>query len=590
MSLPSSKGSKGATQAEVVLQPQLKSCLVNLPSSLVSVLVNANTVAQNVVVELSFRQPAPPSEKPNTSSSQPRSIYLGWTGMQSQTRLAPIVSRNGIQGTRGSAARQDQDVPTVELDSTLARVLGIANGLKVAVNLHIDPPQAHTVNIEPLTPTDWDIIELHARFLETNFLSQVRALPNPAFSGAQAQRHPLTLHLTPTSTANILVTSLSPAPPSTQAFVKISPDAEVIVAPKTRQPRSSDRSSRSVASTSRKSVGGRSNASTVRHPATREEPPTRPPLFLRGVDRAIAAEYFDEEHPDDADKGLRVWLDSDHLLSKSLKGLTWVSVSIVRPASLEEPVNPQKQAMDAEKAASKVVARLCTWNDAPDSQHAALSSSLCAAVGSSGLVGGIVRIEGAPPQLPKTASAMKKESKEKESVVKTLRVFPFGTAQSNVLKFGGESAAEKEAAVRKLKAIFGDGQNGSGLLEGPLTDGMLLPAETDKSKDHAWPGGILRFDPPPSSTEEHPAKKPADWLMGAERKLTIEVQPEIAKPSDLTRGTPGHAIPESPPEMVGIDTLTAELESHLAHSSSILLTGGLGSGKTSLAHLLANKL
>ncbi|KAG9860973.1 AAA-domain-containing protein, partial [Aureobasidium melanogenum] len=590
MSLPSSKGSKGATQAEVVLQPQLKSCLVNLPSSLVSVLVNANTVAQNVVVELSFRQPAPPSEKPNTSSSQPRSIYLGWTGMQSQTRLAPIVSRNGIQGTRGSAARQDQDVPTVELDSTLARVLGIANGLKVAVNLHIDPPQAHTVNIEPLTPTDWDIIELHARFLETNFLSQVRALPNPAFSGAQAQRHPLTLHLTPTSTANILVTSLSPAPPSTQAFVKISPDAEVIVAPKTRQPRSSDRSSRSVASTSRKSVGGRSNASTVRHPATREEPPTRPPLFLRGVDRAIAAEYFDEEHPDDADKGLRVWLDSDHLLSKSLKGLTWVSVSIVRPASLEEPVNPQKQAMDAEKAASKVVARLCTWNDAPDSQHAALSSSLCAAVGSSGLVGGIVRIEGAPPQLPKTASAMKKESKEKESVVKTLRVFPFGTAQSNVLKFGGESAAEKEAAVRKLKAIFGDGQNGSGLLEGPLTDGMLLPAETDKSKDHAWPGGILRFDPPPSSTEEHSAKKPADWLMGAERKLTIEVQPEIAKPSDLTRGTPGHAIPESPPEMVGIDTLTAELESHLAHSSSILLTGGLGSGKTSLAHLLANKL
>jgi peroxin-1 len=109
--------------------------------------------------------------------------------MQSQTRLAPIVSRNGIQGTRG-AARQDQDVASIELDTTLARVLGITNGLKVAVNLHIDPPQAHTVNIEPLTPTDWDIIELHARFLEMNFLSQVRALPSPAFSGAQSQRHP----------------------------------------------------------------------------------------------------------------------------------------------------------------------------------------------------------------------------------------------------------------------------------------------------------------------------------------------------------------------------------------------------------------
>ncbi|KAH0290908.1 AAA-domain-containing protein, partial [Aureobasidium sp. EXF-3399] len=588
MSLPLSKSSKSATQAEIVLQPQLKSCLVNLPSSLVSVLVNANTVAQNVVVELSFRQPTSPTDKPNASSSQPRSIYLGWTGMQSQTRLAPIVSRNGIQGTRGNATRQDQDVAAVELDSTLARVLGITNGLKVAVNLHIDPPQAHTVNIEPLTPTDWDIIELHARFLEMNFLSQVRALPNPAFS--EAQRHPLTLHLTPTSTANILVTTLSPAPSSNQAFVKISPDAEVIVAPKTRQPRSSDRSSRSVASTSRKSVGGRSNASTVRHPATRDELPTRPPLFLRGVDRAIAAEYFDEEEAGDADKGLRIWLDNDHLLSKSLKGVTWVSVSVVRPASLEEPVNPQKQAMDSEKAASKIVARLSGWSDAPDSQHAALSSMLCAAMGSPGLVGGIVRIEAAPPQLPKTTSAMKKESKEKESVVKNLRIFPFGTAQSNILKFGGESTAEKEAAVRKLKAIFDDSHDGSGLLEGPLTDGMLLPAEADKNKDHAWPGGILRFDPSPTSTEEHPIKKSADWLIGAERKLTIEVQPEIAKPSDLTRGNIGHDMPESPPEMVGIDVLTAELERHLSHSSSILLTGGLGSGKTSLAHLLANRL
>ncbi|KAI5251426.1 AAA-domain-containing protein [Aureobasidium subglaciale] len=588
MSLASARGTKGATPAEVVLQPQLKSCLVNLPSSLVSVLVNANTVAQNVVVELSFRQAAPPGDK--STASQARSVYLGWTGMQSQTRLAPIVSRNGIQGTRGNAARQDQDVAAVELDSTLARVLGISDGLKVGVNLHIDPPQAHTVNIEPLTPTDWDIIELHARFLETNFLSQVRALPNPHFAGNHTPRHPLTLHLTPTSSANILVTTLSPAPASTQAFVKISPDAEVIVAPKTRQSRSSDRSSRSVASTSRKSVGGRSTASTVRHPATREEAPTRPPLFLRGVDRAVAAEYFDEEEPKDADKGLRIWVDSDHLLSKSLKGVTWVSVSVVRPASLEEPVDPQTQAMDAEKVASKIVARLYAWEDAPDSQHTALSSLLLAATGSSGLVGGIVRIEAAPPQLPKTTSAMKKESKEKDVVVKGLRVFPFGTAQSNGLKFGGESTAEKEAAARKLRLIFGDGQDGSSLLDGPLTDGMLLPAETDKTKDHAWPGGILRFDPSPSSTEEHPMKKSADWLMGTERRLTIEVQPEIAKPSDLTRGTPGHDIPTSPPEMVGIETLTAELESHLLHSSSILLTGGLGSGKTSLAHLLANRL
>jgi peroxin-1 len=507
--------------------------------------------------------------------------------MQSHSKLAPLVSRNGIQGTRGNAARQDHHVATVEIDATFARLLGISDGLKVSLTLHVDPPQAHTVNIEPLTPTDWDMIELHARFLEMNFLSQVRALPNPAFS---SQPHPLTLHLTPTSTVNVLVTSLDPAPSSTQPFVKISPEAEVIVAPKTRQPRSSDRDGRSVASAGRKSVGGRSNASTVRRPALRDETISRPPIFLRAVDRAVATDYFDDDEPKDADKGLRVWADSHHLLTKSLKGANHVSVTLVRPASLEEPTNPQNQALDTEKPASKIVARLCAWDDAPDSQHAALSSALCAALASSGLVGGIVRIEAAPAQLPKTTSAMKKESKDKDVVVKTLRIFPFGTSQSTSLKFGGDSTAEKEAAARKVKSIFGHGENGSGLLEGPLTDGMILPAEVDGNKDHAWPGGILRFDPPPNSTDEHPMKKPADWLLGADRKLTIEIRPEIAKPSHLAPGNPGHDIPSSPPEMVGIEPIIAELYNYLTHSSSVLLTGGLGSGKTALTHLLANRL
>ncbi|KAK4913754.1 hypothetical protein LTR28_013734, partial [Elasticomyces elasticus] len=180
--------------------------------------------------------------------------------MQSQHRLAPIVGGDGVGNGRSSGA---QDVATVEMDATFGRLLGLAEGQKVGISLHVDPPQAHTIHIEPLTATDWEIIELHARFLEMNFLSQVRALPNPAYASS-GPSHPLTLHLTPTSTANIAVTSLLPAPPASQPFVKISPDAEVIVAPKTRQTasRSSARDTRSVASTSRKSVGGRSNTST----------------------------------------------------------------------------------------------------------------------------------------------------------------------------------------------------------------------------------------------------------------------------------------------------------------------------------------
>lgn len=49
--------------------------------------------------------------------------------MQSQNKLAPIVGKNGIN--RSGGARQEQDVATVEIDATLGRMLGIADGQKV---------------------------------------------------------------------------------------------------------------------------------------------------------------------------------------------------------------------------------------------------------------------------------------------------------------------------------------------------------------------------------------------------------------------------------------------------------------------------
>ena len=127
------KSTTSGAQAEVALLPNLKSCLLNLPSTLVQLLLNSNTVAQNVVVELSFRGPAGPNADPKQKAQGvPRSVYMGWTGMQSQTRLAPVVGREGIAGSRG--VRQEQDVPTVEVDSTFARLVGLSEGVKVCLD------------------------------------------------------------------------------------------------------------------------------------------------------------------------------------------------------------------------------------------------------------------------------------------------------------------------------------------------------------------------------------------------------------------------------------------------------------------------
>lgn len=446
------------------------------------------------------------------------------------------------------------------------------------MSLHLDPPQAHTVNIEPLTATDWEIIELHAHFLEMNFLSQIRALPNPA----AGQSHALTLHLTPTSTANVTVTSLTPAPASTQAFVKISPDAEVIVAPKTRQasrPAGSTKDSRSVASASRRSEGGRSTKSAVRHKSTHDDEKARPPIFLRGVTRALENEWFEDGVHGMEDEGLRVWLDREHLLSKTLRGVAWVAITIIKPAGLQEPTDPQSQAPPDSFPASKIVAKLCAWEDAPDARHVALSSLLCAALGSETLVGGIVRIDPAPSPLPKTASALKEPSQQagKDAIVRRLRITPFTSAQASKaagFKFGGESKTEREEAAQRMKALYG-----KALFEGPLTDSMMLPAK------EGWPGGVLDFEPTPPGD---PSKARTNWLLGADKKLDVSVQPETARPK--LAQPPGEPLPAKVPVMVGIDALVSQTRSSLLHTSSVLLTGGLGSGKTCLAQLLAHHL
>ena len=497
--------------------------------------------------------------------------------MQSKRRLAALVDRNGL---RNSPAASQQDIAAVEVDATFARLIALNEGQKVGIQLHLDPPQAHTVNIEPLTPVDWEMIELHAQFLELNFLSQIRALPNP-----QAQTpHPLTLHLSPTTTANIVVTSLAPAPPAASLFVKISPDAEVIVAPKTRQKSdrsSANRESRSVGAASRKS--GKSAASTVRRRSGRDEAASKGAVFLRGVDRSVAKEWFDEEEDADTD-GLKIWVDKDLLLTKALRGATWVSVAVIKPAGLQEPVDMSKE-QDQEKAAARVVARMGTWEDAPDSRHVALSTDLCKVLGFEGFTGGLVRIEGAPSQTPKpsaikSSNAAPKDSKE--AVVKSIKVLPFSTAASlsnASLRFGGESKQEQEEAIQRLKTIYG---KKNGLLDGPVTDGMILPPVTDS--ESSWQGGIVKFEPSQPSSG-------ISWVLFPERKPTIELGSEIAAPSSWAKGwQQGDPLPKSSPELVGIDPLIDQLRSHLTHNSSVLLSGGLGAGKSQCAQLLAHQL
>lgn len=124
-----------SSQAEIVLLPSLKNCLLNLPSSLVGLLLNSNAVVQNVVVELSFRRAEGSSSDSKTKGpGEQQSIFLGWTGMRSQTRTGSIIRRDG-------SGRQEAETPAVEMDATYARLLGLAEGTKVRIKAAISPLQ-----------------------------------------------------------------------------------------------------------------------------------------------------------------------------------------------------------------------------------------------------------------------------------------------------------------------------------------------------------------------------------------------------------------------------------------------------------------
>ena len=316
------------------------------------------------------------------------------------------------------------------------------------------------------------------------------------------------------------------------------------------------------------------------------------PLFLRPVDRSACSEYFDGD-THDSTQSLTAWTDRDVMATKSLKGVEWICVSVIKPSGLESPLDPQQQqkkkntdSADAGKPAKKVVAKLLEWDDAPDCQHIALSSALCSALGAIDILGGLVRVEPAPPPIQRSS-------------IKALYVHPFqhrGQQQSAGFRFGGERLLKDEAAVVQIKTLLegGDGKHMS-ILDGPLTNGLALPKSSQSDRFVSWQGGLLRFgfatskEEPTTSLQE--TQKLA-WVMGSEIKQHLELRQEIINPYEIDEISHRQIDPLPPKRgnLIGVQSSVQQLFSHLSHCSSVLLTGGLGSGKSSMACQIAHQL
>jgi len=303
----------------------------------------------------------------------------------------------------------------------------------------------------------------------------------------------------------------------------------------------------------------------------------------------MCSEEFDDVDLNGRDDGLKIWVNQDVLAGKDLIGVEWACVSIVEPSGLQATMDAQQhqrirdqESTAAGKHASKLIAKLESWFGVLDTHHAVLSTALAGALGADRMVGGIIRLEIAP-----SAAA--------RGTVRGLKIYPFiqvSMRRKERLKFGGETRSTRESAAEKLRAMFGgNGDANTGVLGGPITDGLVLLKSDVLECSDTWNGGLLRFDPPGSIADGE--KSNFRWLRGGpDTNLNIEVQQEIVNPYELRKpATPDtDTLPLLIPSLAGVEDIVSRAELHLVHHSSLLLTGGLGSGKTSIAQLVGHLL
>lgn len=361
----------------------LKSCLVNLPQSLTRSLAVKNVPAQKVVVVISH--------------ATTKSSFCGWSGHTSSNSKA------------------------IELDPAFARNLGLTEGSEVSIDIKIEPREADVIWVEPQTTDDWEIMELHASFLELNLINQIRAV---SFS------HPLTLYLNTHTKATIVVKKIEPELKAGEDFAKISEFAEIVVSPKVR--------------TKMHSSTSKSKSVTSSIPKTRATERKRT-VFLRTI-IDINSKLV----------GFHAVLPAA-VLRSNIGLVSYLSIQTVLPPSLQRsanedmispPLPPKAIGEKALEVSNKIVVHAHSSEDVPEG-HVKVSSMVAFALGLD--VGSRVKL--APASAPSKISSLTYHSTPELPAVKEIKI-------------GGKKDLILTDAFKSKLSEIGDG---------PVSYGMRLP-------------------------------------------------------------------------------------------------------------------
>ncbi|CCH43614.1 peroxin-1 [Wickerhamomyces ciferrii] len=482
-------------QVSVELVP-LKTNLVNLPSDLVEQLF-----IQDFIVELFFTAPTP------------KFIYTGWSGY-----------------TSASGAK------SIEMDPALANAYGLKEKTKIKVTAIWEYEEVTKIHVEPKSASDWEVTELHAVALEYKLLSQIRSVQLNA---------PIIVYPTGSITATLNVKKLEPELQNPKKFAKVSPNAEVIVAPRTRKVKKS------------KSVSSRSSS------RTRKSNEISQIVLKRGI--SLPHEYFKDVKETNTYELYANFNEVIHTLGKA----EYVKVSII-PGPGSNNNNKQQadqsQQVNLETGSTYVYAKLT--HNGNIHNHVGLSRLLAIGLGVEDKVGDVVKIEPAHVNL---------ETKWK------FIIHPYTTVsqpqQSDQISLNdAKSKAEKEAKRQKnneLKIELSEGFLDRSRLTSPLTNGLKLP-----SMDHLPQGGILEFKNSKSDM----------FLCFPSTKYDIDIGDEYLIQESLVPST----IEKEEVHIekaIGQDELLKKIEKSLKRSKiGALIFGASGSGKSLIINQISQKL
>ncbi|KAF9549645.1 Peroxisome biosynthesis protein pex1 [Mortierella hygrophila] len=185
----------------------LRHCLINLPGAWANALLDQGKLSQNVVLELSWQE-----------GSTEKKSYVGWSGGASNSGGAGSGNNAGAVVPRPGGATGD----VIEMDPQFGQAMGLRAGQKVNIEFVKSVQDGISVNVAPYSEDDWEILELHAGYVEDQMLNQIRILyPHQV----------ITMWVNGRTLVRLRVLDINPNAPC----VKLGANAEVIVAPMVRK-------------------------------------------------------------------------------------------------------------------------------------------------------------------------------------------------------------------------------------------------------------------------------------------------------------------------------------------------------------------